>query len=105
MYWARRPAAHEPRRIYGVRKPRKPASHRKSGFTALCGGAGMWRMLAGVRLWHSGGGGPAPKAATRVAASTPPPSIYIYSKELPLGFQSHFRISSLCVCARAPFVL
>jgi len=24
---------------------------------------------------HSGGGGPAPKAATRVAASTPPPSI------------------------------
>jgi len=25
--------------------------------------------------WHSGGGGPAHKAATRVAASTPPPSI------------------------------
>jgi len=24
---------------------------------------------------HSGGGGPAPKAATRVAASTPPPRI------------------------------
>ena len=27
------------------------------------------------RVVHSGGGGPAPKAATRVAASTPPPSI------------------------------
>jgi len=29
----------------------------------------------------------------------------MYSRELPLGSQSHFRISSLCVCARVPFVL
>jgi len=49
-------------------------------------------------------GGPAPKAATRVAASTPSLSIQIYSRELPLGSQSHSRISSLCVCARVPFV-
>ena len=28
----------------------------------------------------------------------------IYSRELPLGSQRHSRISSLCVCARAPFV-
>jgi len=27
------------------------------------------------------------------------------NRELPLGSQSHFRISSLCVCARVPFVL
>jgi len=42
----------------------------------------------------------------RVAASTPPPSTQIYSRELPLGVQSHShsRISSLCVCARVPFV-
>ena len=29
----------------------------------------------------------------------------LYFRELPLGSQSHFRISSLCVCARVPFVL
>ena len=33
-------------------------------------------------------------------------SIYVeYSRELLLGSQSHFWISSLCVCARVPFVL
>jgi len=40
----------------------------------------------------------------RVASSTPPPSTLIYSRELPLGSQSHSRISSLCVCARVTFV-
>jgi len=44
------------------------------------------------------------KAATRVAVSTPPPSFWIYSRELPFGSQSHSRISFLCVCARVPFV-
>ena len=45
------------------------------------------------------------KVATRVAASTLPPSIWMYTRELPFGSQSHFRISSLCVCARVPFVI
>jgi len=31
--------------------------------------------------------------------------VCVYSRELPLGSQSHSRISSLCVCARVPFVL
>jgi len=35
----------------------------------------------------------------------PPKHLDIYSRELPLGSQSHSRISSLCVCARVPFVL
>jgi len=34
----------------------------------------------------------------------PPPSTYIYSRDLLLGSQSHSRISSLCGCARVPFV-
>jgi len=40
----------------------------------------------------------------RVAASTLFSRTKIYSRELPLGSQSHSRISSLCVCARVPFV-
>jgi len=57
-----------------------------------------------VDFCYSESGVPAPKAATSVAASTPPPKHLDISKGTPLRRPSHSRISSLSVRARVPFV-
>ena len=61
----------------------------------------LYQYLANLNMMYSG---IFIKQAEYEYISAPPPSTQIYPRELPLGSQSHSRISSSCVCARVPFV-